>query len=65
LPNQNFKTQRIENESEQEHEEHTTNSHAADRPPHARELSAPCGQSRKLLDLEGQHFQSITGSPKL
>jgi hypothetical protein len=55
-PNQNSKTQRIENEGEQEHEEHTTNNQVADRPLHARGLTAPCGQSRKLLDLEGQHL---------
>jgi hypothetical protein len=41
-----------------------TNCQVADRPPHARGPSAPCGQSRKLLDLEGQPLQSITGSPK-
>jgi hypothetical protein len=63
-PNQNSKTPRIESEAEEEHEEHATNSQAADRLPHARGPSAPCGQSRKLLDLEGQHLQSITGSPK-
>jgi hypothetical protein len=63
-PNQNSKTQRIENEGEQEHEEHTTNSQVADRPPHARGLSAPCGQSRKLLDREGQPLQSSTRSTK-
>jgi hypothetical protein len=63
-PNQNLKTPQIESEAEEGNEEHVTNSQAADRPPHAREPSAPCGQSRKLLDLEGQHLQSITGSPK-
>jgi hypothetical protein len=36
----------------------------ADRPPHPRGPSAPCGQSRKLLDLEGQYLQSIIRSPK-
>jgi hypothetical protein len=63
-PNQNSKTPRMESEAEKEHEEHATNSLAADRLPHARGPSAPCGQSRKLLDLEGQPLQSITGSPK-
>jgi hypothetical protein len=41
LPNQNTKTQQIESEAEQEHEEHTTNTHVADRPPPARGLSTP------------------------
>jgi hypothetical protein len=63
-PNQNSKTPWIESEAEQEHEERVTNSQAADRPPHACGPSAPCGQSRKLLDLKGQHLQSITGTPK-
>jgi hypothetical protein len=63
-PNKNSKTQRTESEAEQEHKEHATNSQAADHPPHARGPSAPCGQSRKLLDLEGQHLQSIIGSLK-
>jgi hypothetical protein len=39
LPNQNLKPRRIENKKEQEHEEHATITH---------------GQSRKLLDPEGQ-----------
>jgi hypothetical protein len=55
-PNQNTKTPRIESEAKQEHEEHTMNSQAADRLPHARGPSAPCKHSRKLLDLEGQHL---------
>jgi hypothetical protein len=45
-------------------EEHSTNSTRADRPPTPWGLSAPHGQSRKLLDPEGQLSQSITGSPK-
>jgi hypothetical protein len=45
-------------------EEHATNSTCADCPPTPRGLSAPHGQSRKLLDPEGQLSQSITGSPK-
>jgi hypothetical protein len=45
-------------------EEHVTNSTRADCPPTPRGLSAPHGQSRKLLDPEGQLSQSITRSPK-
>jgi hypothetical protein len=45
-------------------EEHTTTNTRADCPPTPRGLSAPHGQSRKLLDPEGQLSQSITGSPK-
>jgi hypothetical protein len=63
-PNQNSKTPRIESEAEQEHEEHATNTHGSDRPPGPRGPSARHGQSRKLLDPEGQLLQSITGSPK-
>jgi hypothetical protein len=62
--NQSSKPKRIKSEAEQEHEEHAMNSQVADRPPHARGLSAPCGQNQKQLDLESQHLQSITGSPK-
>jgi hypothetical protein len=62
--NQNSKTPRIESEAEQEHEEHVTNTHGADRPPGPRGPSARHGQSRKLLDPEGQLLQSITRSPK-
>jgi hypothetical protein len=64
LPNQNSKPRRIENKDEQEHEEHATNMHGADRPPGPRGPSARHGQSRKLLDPEGQLLQPITGSPK-
>jgi hypothetical protein len=64
LPNQNLKPRRIENKDEQEHEKHATNTHGADHPPSPRGPSARRGQSRKLLDPEGQLFQSITGSPK-
>jgi hypothetical protein len=63
-PNQNSKTPRIESEPELEHERHATNMHGADRPPGPRGPSARHGQSRKLLDPEGQLLQSITGSPK-
>jgi hypothetical protein len=63
-PNQNSKTSRIESEAEQEHEEHATNTHGAYRPPGPRGPSARHGQSRKLLDPEGQLLQSITGSLK-
>jgi hypothetical protein len=63
-PNQNSKAPRIQSEAEQEHEEHATNRHGADRPPGPRGQSARHGQSRKLLDPEGQLLQSITGSPK-
>jgi hypothetical protein len=45
LPNENSKPRRIEDKSEQEHKKHTKNTHVADRPPPARGLSAPCGQS--------------------
>jgi hypothetical protein len=65
LAQKNLKSPRIENGGEQEHEEHTTNSALADRPPAPRGPSAPCGQNRKQLDPESQHLQSITGSPKL
>jgi hypothetical protein len=64
-PNQNSKTQRIENEGEQEHKKQATNSAFADRPPTPRGPSAPYGQNQKQLDPESQHLQSITGSPKL
>jgi hypothetical protein len=63
-PNQNSKTPRIESKAEQEHKEHTTNRHGADRTPGPRGPSARHGHSRKLLDPEGQLLQSITGSPK-
>jgi hypothetical protein len=64
LPNQNLKPRRIENKHDQEHEEHATNTHGADRPLGPRGPSVRHGQSRKLLDPESQHSQSITGSPK-
>jgi hypothetical protein len=63
-PNQNSKPPRIESEAKQEHEEHMKNTHGADRPPGPRGPSARHGQSRKLLDPEGQLLQSIAGSPK-
>jgi hypothetical protein len=63
-PNQNSKSQRIENEDEQEYEKHTMNTVPADRPPGPRGPSARHGQNQKLLDPESQHLQSITGSPK-
>jgi hypothetical protein len=63
LPNQNLKPRRVENSDEQEHKEHAMNTHGADRPPGPRGLSARHGQSRKLLDPESQHSQSIIGSP--
>jgi hypothetical protein len=63
-PNQNSKTPWIESEAEQGHEEHATNRHDADCPPGPHGPSARHGQSRKLLDPEGQLLQSITGSPK-
>jgi hypothetical protein len=63
-PNKNSKTPRIESEAEQEHEKHATNTPGVDRPPGPRGPSARHGQSKKLLDLEGQHLQSITRSPK-
>jgi hypothetical protein len=44
-PNQNSKSQRIENEDEQEHEEHTTNTVPVDRPPGPRGPSARHGQN--------------------
>jgi hypothetical protein len=62
--NQNSKTPRIESEAEKEHEEHATNTHGADRPPGPHGPSARHGQSRKLLNPEGQLLQSIIGSPK-
>jgi hypothetical protein len=43
----------------------TTNSARADRPPPPRGLSALREQTQKQADLESQHLQSITGSPKL
>jgi hypothetical protein len=63
-PNQNSKSPRIENEGEQEHKEHATNTVPADRPPGPRGPSARHEQNQKLLDPESQHLQSITGSPK-
>jgi hypothetical protein len=45
LPNQNLKPRRIKNKDEQEHEEHATNTHIANRLPPAHGLSAPCGHS--------------------
>jgi hypothetical protein len=63
-PNKNSKTPQIESEAEQEHEENAANMPGADRPLGPRGPSARHGQSRKLLDLQGQHLQSITGSPK-
>jgi hypothetical protein len=62
--NENSKPQRIESEAEQEHEEHATNTARSDRPPPPRGLSALHGQTQKQPDPEGQHLQSITGSPK-
>jgi hypothetical protein len=62
--NQNSKSRRIEMKGEQEHEEHRTNSQPADRLRPPRGPSAPRGQSRKLLDLEGQLPQFIIGFPK-
>jgi hypothetical protein len=62
--NQNSKTPWIESEAEQEREEHAMNTHDADRLLGPRGPSARHGQSRKLLDPEGQLLQSITGSPK-
>jgi hypothetical protein len=63
-PNQKSKTPRIESEAEQEHKEHAMNRHSAEHPPGPRGPSARHGQSRKLLDPEGQLLQSIIGSPK-
>jgi hypothetical protein len=62
--NQNSKSRRIGTKSEQEHEEHLTNSQPADRSRPPRGPSAPHGQSRKLLGLEGQLPQIIIGFPK-
>jgi hypothetical protein len=63
-PNQNSKTQWIENEGEKEHEEHSTNTARADRLPPPRGLSALHEQTKKQPDLEGQLPQLITRSPK-
>jgi hypothetical protein len=62
--NQNSKPKWIETKGEQEHEEHPTNRQPADRPQPPRGPSAPHGQSRKMLDLEGQLPQIIIGFPK-
>jgi hypothetical protein len=62
--NQNSKLRRIKTKGEKEHEEHRMNSQPADRPRPTRGPSAPRGQSRKLLDLEGQLPQIIIGFPK-
>jgi hypothetical protein len=48
----------------QEHDKHAMNTQPADRPPPPRGPSALHGQSRKLLDLEGQLPQIIIGFPK-
>jgi hypothetical protein len=64
LPNENSKPRRIENETEQEHEEHGKNTLLADRLPAPRGPSAPHGQNRKQPDLEGQLPQIIIGFPK-
>jgi hypothetical protein len=62
--NRNSKPRRIQMKGKQEHEEHLTNTLPTDRPPPPRGLSAPHGQSRKPLDLEGQLPQIIIGFPK-
>jgi hypothetical protein len=62
--NENLKPNQIESKGTQEHDEHATNTQPADHPPPPRGPSAPHGQSRKLLDPEGQLSQSITGSLK-
>jgi hypothetical protein len=61
---ENLKQNRIKRKQTKNTKYTTTNCQATDRPPHPRGPSTPCGQSRKLLDLEGQHLQSITGTPK-
>jgi hypothetical protein len=63
-PKQNSKPQWIENEGEQEHEEHATNTVPADRLPGPHGPSTKHIQNQKLLDPESQHLQSITESPK-
>jgi hypothetical protein len=59
-----LKSQRIENEDEQEHEEHAKNNMLADHPSAPHGLSALHGQTQKQPDLEGQLSQIITGFPK-
>jgi hypothetical protein len=59
------KTKPDQMETNQEHEEHHMNSARADRPPPPRGQSALREQTQKQPDLESQHLQSITGSPKL
>jgi hypothetical protein len=62
--NKNSKPRRIETKYEQEHEELLTNRTRADRPRTPGGPSAPCGQNRKMPDLEGQLPQIIIGFPK-
>jgi hypothetical protein len=62
--NENLKPNRIKSKGTQEHDEHAKNTQPADCPPLPRGPSALHGQSRKLLDPEGQLSQSIIGSPK-
>jgi hypothetical protein len=62
--NQNSKPKQIETKGEQEHKEHPTNRRPTDRPGPPRGPSAPHGQSKKMLDLEGQLPQIIIGFPK-
>jgi hypothetical protein len=60
--NQNSKPKWIESKDKQEHEEHSTNTALADRPPQPRGLSAPQGQRQKLLDPK---VNSPNSSPDL
>jgi hypothetical protein len=54
--NENPKQNRIKRKQTKKTKNTTMNCQATDRSSHPREQSAPCGQSRKLLDLEGQHL---------
>jgi hypothetical protein len=64
-PNKTRKHRGSKAKSSKNTKDTTTNSAHADRPPPPRGLSALREQTQKQPDLESQHLQFITGSPKL